>query len=279
MSTCGCPIVWDVPELFTSIIPSLIMEEEFAILLEYKKEERARKELEVKRKLEEEKEKSNRGEAVEEEELQQRKCLHNDQVLHEGSYVCTACGLVLVSDFQPEVNWSDRCVLTSSYTGTDRLQAVDKHLTWFLEKTGLEVRLHPVQERLRFMKKECGYRSLSYPLALMCILEDHPEYQERLQPFLPKSHVAWARSSRLLKPLPVHFRKSWLRRLIQSPKPLSKAQLKRLHRSVALFRDDERVMMHDMILLYGSPTNSLDSLPYDLKYALYKFSSAILKSR
>ena len=255
------------------------MEAEFEILLQYKKEEKARKELEVKRKLEEEKEKSNRGEAVEEEELQQRKCLHNDQVLHEGSYVCTACGLVLVSDFQPEVNWSDRCVLASTYTGADRLQAVDKHLAWFLEKTGLEVRLHPVQERLRFMKKECRYRSLSYPLALMCILEGHSEDQERLQSFLPKSHVAWARSSRLLKPLPVHFQKSWLRRLIQSPKSLSSAQLRRLHSNVALFRDDERDIMHDMISAYGSPSKSLDSLPYDLKYALYKFSSALLKSR
>ena len=137
-----------------------------------------------------------------------------EQVLHEGSYVCTECGLVMVSDFQPEAKWRDRCVIAHAYTATDRLQAVDKHLLEFMEKADVRAPLHPIQERLRFMKKESGYKSLNYyAIALTCILEDDSESQEKLRPFPPKSNVSWARSSRLLKPLTRHFSESFARML------------------------------------------------------------------
>ena len=160
------------------------MEEDFRILLEYKR---------------------SKAEPAEEEEPKPVVCLHGDQVEHEGFHVCTQCGLVLDHVFQPEVNWTSRCVIAKPYSPSDSLQAVDKHLIAFLEKTGIRAPLHPIQERLRFMKMQSGYKSLNYAIALACILQDDIHAQESLEPYLPQSHVAWARSSRLLKPLPSHF--------------------------------------------------------------------------
>ena len=115
-------------------------------------------------------------------------CMHSDdEVLQEGSYVCTGCGLVLTSEFRAEVNWADRCIIARSYTPIDRLQAVDKHLITFFEKTGVNSPLHPIQEKLRYIKKECKYKSLNYAISLLCILEHDVDSQEKLYPFLPKS--------------------------------------------------------------------------------------------
>ena len=255
------------------------MEEEFQILLEYKK---AQEEAKVKRLLEMKVGGGGEGDDGEEEEEKEEEeakvCPHYDQVVHEGSYVCTSCGLVLSQVFMPEVNWSDRCVMPSIYSASDRLGAVDKHLAWFLEKSGIRATLHPVQERLRFMKKECRYKSINYALALMCILEGDPESQEKLRPYLPKSHAAWARSSRIMKPLSNFFITSWLDHLMINAKQLSTSQWKRFHTNVALFQTEQSNLMRDMIVDYGChQDDDLHRLPHELQYALYRFSCVILK--
>ena len=206
-------------------------------------------------------------------------CMHtNDEVLHEGSYVCTGCGLVLTSEVRAEVNWTDRCIIARSYTPIDRLQAVDKHLITFFEKTGVNSPLHPIQEKLRFIKKECKYKSLNYAISLLCILEHDVDSQEKLYPFLPKSNVAWARSYTALKSVaPAHFSRSWLRHLLRNLRSLSKSQLKKFHGNVARLQSEHLIIMHDMIKHYGCAEQDLDSLPHDLRYALYQFSQAILK--
>ena len=224
------------------------MEEDFQILLEYKRSKAVAAAAEPPKQV----------------------CLHVDQVEHEGFHVCTQCGLVLDRVFQPEVNWTSRCVIAKSYSPSDSLQAVDKHLIAFMEKTGIRAPLHPIQERLRFMKMQSGYKSLNYAIALACILQEDIDAQESLVPYLPQSNVAWARSSRLLKPLPRHFITLWLRNLLKKPKPLSKAQERKHQENLALFQPEQHDLMHDMTRCYdGSPTL--------LKCALYRFSQAILK--
>ena len=199
------------------------LDEAFNILHEYKKAQEESK-------RQQQKELQQKDESVEEQKRDEEKiCMHEgEQVLHEGSYVCTECGLVMVSDFQPEAKWRDRCVI--AHASTDRLQAVDKHLLEFMVKADVRAPLHPIQERLRFMKKESGYKSLNYAIALTCILEDDSESQEKLRPFLPKSNVSWARSSRLLKPQPRHFLRVWIHRLKENPKPSPKLNSESLAR-------------------------------------------------
>ena len=136
------------------------MEEAFQMLLEYK-----------------------RGQAVAAEQA----CLHEDQVEHEGFYVCTQCGLVLDHVFQPEVNWTSRCVIAKSYTPHDSLQAVDKHLSAFMEKTGIRAPLHPIQERLRFMKMQSGYKSLNYALPWRAFSKMTLKRKRALLPIYPKA--------------------------------------------------------------------------------------------
>ena len=102
------------------------------------------------------------------------------------------------------------------------------------------------------------------------ILQDDIEAQESLAPYLPQSNVAWARSSRLLKPLPRHFITLWLRNLLKKPKPLSKAQERKYQENLALFQPEQHELMHDITQCY-------DGCPTMLKCALYRFSQAILK--
>ena len=204
-------------------------------------------------------------------------CLHLDQVEHDGYYVCSACGLVLDTLYQPEVNWTDRCVISKSYSSTDRIQAVDRHLIEFMQKTGIVSPLHPIQERLKFMKKESGYKSLNYAIALTCILEGDCDSIMKLLPFLPDSNVAWARSSRMLRPQPPSFVMAWLYHLMKNPRPLSKSQLKKFHDHVSLFQPDHVDLMYRLIRCYGCYGYDLDALPHDLKCALYRYSCAILK--
>ena len=252
------------------------LDEAFNILYEYKKAQEESK-------RQQQKELQQKDESVEEKKRdEERICMHEgEQVLHEGSYVCTECGLVMVSDFQPEAKWRDRCVIAHAYTATDRLQAVDKHLLEFMVKADVRAPLHPIQERLRFMKKESGYKSLNYAIALTCILEDDSESQEKLQPFLPKSNVSWARSSRLLKPQPRHFLRVWIRRLKENPKPLTKAQQRKFGENVALLLQQPELsaLFHSIISFhgYGMYGYHLDDLPDDLQCALYRFSCAVLK--
>ena len=119
------------------------LEEAFQILSDYKKTQKEVKEKQLAlESMEAQKQKQQEEEEGDGEKGEQEKeCLHQDQVLHEGSYVCTGCGLVLTSDFQPEVNWADRCVTPHIYLATDRLQAVDKHLIHFMEKLVFPLRI------------------------------------------------------------------------------------------------------------------------------------------
>ena len=65
------------------------------------------------------------------------------------------------------------------------------------------------------MKIESGFRSLNYATCMMCILEGDEQAQEQLRPYLPGSDVAWARSLRLLSPVPEILSVSnWLRNLL-----------------------------------------------------------------
>ena len=91
-------------------------------------------------------------------------CMHtDDEVLHEGSYVCTGCGLVLTSEFRAEVNWTDRCIIARSYTPIDRLQAVDKHLITFFEKTGVNSPCIPSRRSCVSSKRSANTRALTTP--------------------------------------------------------------------------------------------------------------------
>ena len=224
------------------------LDEAFHILYEYKKAQEESK-------RQQRKELQQKDESVEEQKRDEEKIrMHKgEQVLHEGSYVCTECGLVMVSDFQPEAKWRDRCVIAHAYTATDRLQAIDKHLLEFMEKADVRAPLQPIQERLRFMKKESGYKSLNYAIALTCILEDDSESQEKLRPFLPKSNVSWARSRRLLKPLPHHFLRVWIRRLKENLKQLTKAQQRKFRENVALLLQQPELsaLFHNIISFHG----------------------------
>ena len=274
------------------------LEEAFQILSDYKKTQKEVKEKQLvlermeaqkQKQPEEEEEEESDGEKGEQEE----DCLHQDQVLHEGSYVCTRCGLVLTSDFQPEVNWTDRCVAPHIYSATDRLQAVDKHLIHFMEKVGISAPLHPIQEKLRFMKKESRYRGLNYAIALTCILEHDSESQARLRPYLPRSNVAWARSSRLLmKPLPEHFIRVWYRHLATNAKQLSKFQMRKLCKNITLLKPEQSNLMYHLITLvhpeqgnlmstvirpYGCHGYDIFGLPPLLQCVLYRFSCAALQ--
>ena len=143
----------------------------------------------------------------------EEKCWHNHQVVSEGQYVCTTCGLVLGNVLMAEVNFFDRCVLPRSYAARERLSAVDKHLIRFMERTGVQVQLHGVQERLQFMKKDSGYKSLNYAIALSCICHEDKAACYALRSYLPKSNVSWARSSRLVSCMPRQFSDIWLRHL------------------------------------------------------------------
>lgn len=261
------------------------MDEQFEILLQYvnAKKEKEKEEEEGRKKMmeskleggEEEKEEEDRSMSSSNERIE---CLHAGQVVHEGYHVCTACGLVLDPVFEAEVDWETRCVKPRSYTGTDRLQAVDRHLVDFMSKTGVTVPIHPVQERLRFMKKEGGFKSINYAIALTCILADDDTSVEKLKPFLPRSNVSWARSMRLLDPVSNAFVYAWYRHMRQGVnRPLSLSQCKRLNRNFALLEERQTEVMYRLIRCYGCYGYDLPSLPMPLRSILYKFTCAVLK--
>ena len=136
------------------------LEEQFQILQQYLKTKVDEKAKRVQDEDEEE----------EEEEEEDRRCDHSYQVVHEGYYVCTSCGIAMDSVYLPEVNWESRCVIGHSYSCKDRIGAVDKHLRHFMEKAGIRASHHVIQEKLLFMKKECMYKSLNYAIALTCMI-------------------------------------------------------------------------------------------------------------
>ena len=61
--------------------------------------------------------------------------------------------------------------------------------------------MYTLEERLRDMKIDSGFKSLNYAICVMCILKDDEQAQEKLRPYLPRSDVAWVRSLRLLSPV------------------------------------------------------------------------------
>ena len=143
------------------------MEEEFQILFDYLKVQK------------EEKAGLSYPEAPDPEKKEEE-CVHSEQVMHEGYYVCTGCGMVMESIFLPEVDWEKRCTRTRTYSSTDRITAVDRHLRGFLEKADISHPVHPIQEKLRFMKIESRFKSINYAIALTCILQDDVSAQEKL---------------------------------------------------------------------------------------------------
>ena len=54
--------------------------------------------------------------------------------------------------------------------------------------------MYTLEERLRDMKIDSGFKSLNYAICVMCILEGDEQAEEQLRPHLPRSDVAWARS-------------------------------------------------------------------------------------
>ena len=142
--------------------------------------------------------------------------------MHEGveteeCYVCCKCGLVLDNLYRPDVDWFEHSMLDRRYTDVDRCNAVDKNLLKFLEKVNMRssLPLHIIQQRLRAMKIDSGYKNLNYAIALLCIHEGDEEAQEGLSPALPRSNVAWARSMRLLARVPTSFVGGWLNNLLR----------------------------------------------------------------
>eukprot|EP00117_Sycon_ciliatum_P012949 scpid88804/ scgid13810/ len=207
------------------------------------------------------------------------KCWHNHQVVSEGQYVCTACGLVLGHVLLSEVNWTDRCVKARTYSARERLNAVDKHLVCFMKRTGIQVQLHGVQERLQFAKKDNNYKSLNYAIALRCIYHEDEATCQKLRVYLPKSNVAWARSSKLMNCMPEQFAKAWLQQLMTGTRALSKAQAVRLRENLSKFKPEQVELMQRLIRCYDRTASErdLDALPNDLRCALYRFSCAIVK--
>ena len=87
-----------------------------------------------------------------------------------------------------------------TWTDRDRLELCVKPLLSILERADISAQIHPIIEIIKFLKKECGYKSLNYPIVLTCLLDDE-ETQMKLLPFLPRSDVAWARSFKQSSPV------------------------------------------------------------------------------
>ena len=246
------------------------VEKDFQILIEH-----------LARKREEERKKENN-------EYGEKQC-ENEAIETEEAVVCQRCGLVLDNLHGPDVHWFDHAVMPRVYSARDQLNAVDKALCKFIDRICLQTDLpmYTVQERLRAMKIDAGYKSLNYAIAVSCILEGDHEAQEEIRPFPPKSNNAWARSMRLMSPPPVIFLKNWLNNVMRtsltyvppsSSRDLSKQQEERFRENVQHFDELERKVMHDLAAMYDCELDADDllRLKTQLKIiALYKYSMAV----
>ena len=245
------------------------VEKDFQILIEH-----------LARKREEERKKENY-------EREEEQCVH-EGIETDEAFVCQHCGLVLGSLYGPDVHWFDHAVMPRVYSARDQLNAVDKALYKFIDRICLQTDLpmYTVQERLRAMKIDAGYKSLNYAIALSCVLEGDHAAQEEIRPFLPKSNNAWARSMRLMCPLPVIFLKNWLNNLMRtsstyvppsSSRDLSKQQEERFRENVQRLDELERQVMYDLAATYACELDAEDflRLPTQLKIALYKYTMAV----
>ena len=190
------------------------------------------------------------------ESTEQDKCLHDECAETEEAFVCRKCGLVLDHLYQPNMDWCNDAMMDRQYTHADRLNAIDNSLLIFLEKascTGSSLPLFVIQERLQTMKITSGYQSLNYAIALICILGEDDEAQKKCSAFLPTSNVAWARSMKMLAPVPTQFVRCWLRNLLNSspPKNFSKQQQKRFYKNLKPLDETERKFMQDLIKLWN----------------------------
>ena len=75
--------------------------------------------------------------------------------------------------------------------------------------------MYTLEERLRDMKIDSGFKSLNYAICVMCILEGDEKPEEQLRSHLPRCDVAWARSLHLLSPVPEILVRNWLRNLLK----------------------------------------------------------------
>ena len=121
------------------------------------------------------------------------------------------------------------------------------------------------------MKIDSGFKSLNYAICVMCILEGDEQAKEQLRPHLPRSDVAWARSLRLLSPVPEIFVKNWLRNLTEPDKQLDIYRLDRgFKRKKTLevfgYSSPEFCIFHD---IGGHPGRLLELL----NLSLWTFSS------
>ena len=220
------------------------------------------------------------------EEDQEEKCEH-EGIETEEALVCCKCGLVLDNIYLPDVHWFDHAQMERSYTSADRLNAVDKALVKFIEKIGYctNIPLNVIEDRVRAMKIESGFKSLNYALAVMCVLDGDAFAQDRIRPFLPRSNVAWARSLRLLSPVPGVFMNNWLRNLLEPrlSKDLSERQKKRFYANLERFDNVEHQTMQDLIARYDREldwsTKDLEKIPIPLRHALHRFSMAVCKPK
>ena len=77
------------------------------------------------------------------------------------------------------------------YAAHERLCGVDRHLLHFLSKTELlsdQLRVHPLREQIRAMKKSCLYKSINYAIALSCIVyKTNVDALRKLLSYLPHS--------------------------------------------------------------------------------------------
>lgn len=211
---------------------------------------------------------------------EEKKCLH-EEIETEDEYTCRKCGVVLTSKFQPDALWFDHAMGERVYSDVDRLNAATKALNTFIERVELEtnVPLYVLQERLRYLKIDAGFKNLNYAIVLICLLEGDVLAQQALIPFLPKSHVAWARSMRLLNPLPDIFYKNWLKVLLSKcpSRDLSKTQKKFFFERCSHFNSLEKTAMDHLILCYDYDLmlEEFEKFPFELKHALYRFTRAV----
>ena len=192
------------------------MDDDFRILFDYVEQ--------MKRELQDEADLQSKS--AEDEE---KKCVH-ESIETEEAYVCCKCGLVLEDIFQPDIHWCDHAFMPRIYGGADRLNAMHKVLIKFLDKISFctYLPMYTLEERLRDMKIDSGFKSLNYAICVMCILEGDEQAEQQVRPHLPRSDVAWARSLHLLSPVPEIFVRNWLRNLLKpTRRDLSDRQKKR----------------------------------------------------
>ena len=113
-------------------------------------------------------------------EDEEKKCVH-ESIETEEAYVCCKCCLVLEDIFQPDIHWCDHALMPRIYGGADRLNAMHKVLIKVLDKISFctYLPMYTLEERLRDMKIDSGFKSLNYAICVMCILEGDVQAEQQ----------------------------------------------------------------------------------------------------